>query len=137
MGWDTTTRNATWDSNISWDGQTWVASGIAVRRLTSDGGTLEFPNGTTDPWLSLVLNEGPRDRAITIYKYYFDFLASPQVDDAELVFTGFMDQATITPEKISMRLIERAQYQAFPFTSIDRPTYTHLLQAGRPHTGRQ
>ena len=47
-----TTYATTWDSNIVWGGDTYLASGIEVRNLTSTGCLVEFPNGSSDPGLN-------------------------------------------------------------------------------------
>jgi len=129
MAWDTEVRAATWAASISWNAETWVASGITITALDMNGGTMEMPVGDTDPWLSLVLGEVPRERAIEVYEYHTNLAASPIASDAVLVFSGVMDDVTIS-DSIRVRLIEGATNKAFPFTNIDRPTYTYLLPSG-------
>lgn len=129
MGWDVEVRAATWAASISWNAETWVASGINIRTLDMSGGLMEMPVGDSDPWMALALGEIPRERAIQIYEYHTNLAVSPMVSDAVLVFAGVMDEMTLT-DKLSIRLIEGATNKAFPFTNIDRPTYTYLLAAG-------
>lgn len=120
---------ATWDSNISYGGNTYVASGIEVSRLDSAGATLEFPNGTADPWLSLILNDGTRGAAITIYLHYTDATASPTTD-AIALFTGIMDEADIDDDRIRVKVIAASEQKTFPPNSIDQPTFTYLPASG-------
>jgi hypothetical protein len=129
MGWVTEVRSATWAENISWDSETWTASGLSVKGLDSDGGTLMMPLGDDDPWLDLVVDENQRNRTIQVYEHQTDYTASPVVSDATLIFEGFMDQATIGDE-IQVTLIENKKHKSFPPTSIDRPIYNWLLTTG-------
>jgi len=129
MAWATEVRAATWDQTVTWNSETWVASGLSVSNLTSSGGTLTMPNGDTDPWLALVMGEIPRTRVIQIYEHQTDYTASPNVSDAVEIFYGYMDQAVIG-SSISVSLIESATKKGFPPGSIDRPTYTWLLSSG-------
>lgn len=136
MGWDTASplptwlRVATWDTNISWDSQTWIASGVDVRGISASGGSLEFPMGSDDPWLSLVQTQVPRGRSVTIYEYHTDFSVSPHASDAVQVFSGVMDDAEIRYNRIRVGLIESATNKSFPPTSIGPPTYNYLLAKG-------
>ena len=129
MAWASEVRSATWAANISWNAETWTASGIKITALDTNGGTMEMPCGDADPWLSLVLGELPRNRAISIYEHHTNYTVSPNVSDAVLVFTGVMDEFTAS-NVIRVRLIESATNKSFPFVSIDRPTFTYLLPAG-------
>ena len=129
MAWDTEVRAATWGANLSWNSETWVASGIRITSLDTNGGTMDMPMGDTDPWFALAMDEIPRGRAISIYEYHTNFTVSPNASDAVLVFTGVMDEFTAS-DSIRVRLIESATNKVFPFTSIDRPTYTHFLPSG-------
>lgn len=129
MAWDTPVKAATWDTNISWNGDTWIASGLHVTGLSANGGSLIMPKGDSDPWLALVMGEIPRNRTISVYEYHTDFTVSPNVSDAQLLFSGYMDGAVIGTS-IRVTLIESAIKKAFPPTDIDRPIYTHLLSSG-------
>jgi len=128
MGFASTVRVATWDSAISWDGQTWSASGARISNLSSNGCRLILPTGESDPWLALVLGEGTRDVSISIYEHHTDATASPTTD-AVLVFSGTMDEATIT-DNITIKVIESSRQKTFPPDSVDQPTFTHLLTSG-------
>ena len=128
MGFSSTVRAATWDTAITWNSATWIASGIEVANLGDRGARVKFPNGKADPWLALVLNEGVRGRSISIYEHYTDSTSSPQTG-AVLLFTGIMDELSIT-QGISLSIIESSQAKTFPPTSIDRPTYNYLLTTG-------
>ena len=129
MGWATPVLVATWDQTITWNAETWVASGLTVSNLSGSGGTLDMPNGDTDPWLALVMGEIPRNRTIQIYEHHTNYTVSPAVSDAVEIFAGYMDETTIG-NSIRMNLIESATKKGFPPTSIDRPTYTYLLPSG-------
>ena len=128
MGFSSTVRAATWDTAISWNGLNWIASGIEVANLSDTQARLKFPNGKADPWLALVLNEGVRGRSISIYEHHTDLASSPQTG-AVLLFTGIMDELSITQD-ISLTIIESSQAKTFPPTSIDRPIYNYLLTTG-------
>ena len=128
LSFATENRAATFDTNIAWNGETWVSSGIEVQNLTKAKCMLEFPIGASDPWLSLVLNDGTRGRAIQIYLHYTDDTLSPQAD-AVLLFTGVMDEAVIT-DVIKLVCIESSQVKKFPPDSVDTPTFTNLLKSG-------
>ena len=128
MGFDTVTRVATWDSLISWGGYSWSASGVSVKGLNSSGTRLMLPNGADDPWLSLVLNQGTRDRTISIWEHHRDESSSPQ-EDAVLVFTGIMDEASIT-DKIMVSVLDTSRAKTFPVDSVDQPKFTHLMTSG-------
>ena len=74
MGWDVQSpdverRVATWDTDISWNSETWTASGAKVQTLNAIGGSLMLPNGEADPWLDLVVNQGQRGKTLQIYEY--------------------------------------------------------------------
>jgi len=132
MDWDAASptppyRVATWDDDISWNSQTWVASGAEVNGLNATGGSLRLP--IDGPWLSLVMNQVPRERSIEVYEYHTS-TASPAGSDAELIFAGMMDEATITDGGIRISLIEGRKNKAFPPTSIGPSTYNHLLAKG-------
>ena len=129
MAWATEVRAATWPEAISWNAETWIASGIRIASLNTNGGVMEMPCGDSDPWLALVVGELPRGRAISIYERHTNYAVSPAVSDAVLVFTGVMDSFT-AGNSIRVDLIESATNKAFPFTGIDRPTFTHLLPSG-------
>ena len=129
MGWATPVYAATWDQNISWNAITWIASGLNIPNLDGNGGTLELPLGDADSWLSLVLTEIPRGRTVSVYEYHTNFTVSPNVSDATLLFSGFMDNAQIS-NNIRIGMIEGATKKVFPPTWIDRPTYTYLLTPG-------
>jgi len=117
---------ATWDTAIAWGGKTWIASGMGISRLTSSGAILTFPS--TDTWLSLVLNEGTRQRDIFIYEYQQDTSASPQAD-AVLIFQAEMDEVTIGTD-IRINVIEASRARVFPPGVVDQPVFRHLLPAG-------
>jgi len=129
MDWDTEVRAATWGANLSWNAETWIASGIRITSLDMNGGVMEMPMGDADPWFALCMDELPRGRAISIYEHHTNYTVSPNLSDAVLVFTGVMDEFTAN-NVIRVRLIESATNKTFPFTSIDRPTYTYLLPSG-------
>jgi hypothetical protein len=112
-----------------------------------------MPIGESDPWLSLVLNEGTRDRSILVYEHQtifgtggvltdvdgnplefvggddIDLVGGTQSSDAELIFSGIMDEAEITDE-LTVKVIESSHSKNFPPDSIDQPTFTHLLKPG-------
>lgn len=122
LSFNSENRLATWDTDISWNGETWTASGAEVSDLSETGASLTLP---TDVWLSVVLNDGTRGRNIQIYEYHAT--ASPL--DAVLVFTGKMDTVRIA-ERIEIEVIAASTAKSFPPTSIDRPTFTHLPVSG-------
>ncbi len=128
LGFSAEVKAATYDTDISWNGETWIDSGIEVRNLTRVSGSVEFPLSTDDPWLSLVLNEGTRGRSISIYSHYTDETASPQAD-AVLIFTGVMDEPVFT-DVIKLSVIESSQAKKFPPDSIDVPVFNFLLKPG-------
>lgn len=129
LGFATPQYVATWDANISWDGNTWVASGINVSRLSASGATVEFPNGNDDTWLSTILSEGARGKTIEIYEHHTDTTASPQTD-AVLVFTGVMDSVSIG-DRVKVKVLESSQSKVFPPASVDEDTFTYLLSTGQ------
>jgi hypothetical protein len=129
IGFSLESLACTWGSNISWNSENWVASGIEVKNLTARGATLEFPNGEDDAWLALILNESTRDRPISIYEFHTDYSTSPHGTDAVLVFTGIMDEAEIT-ENIKVTVIESSQARQFPPDSIGPPVFNFLPVAG-------
>lgn len=134
MGWDVQSpdverRIATWDQNISWNSETWTASGAAVEGIGPARARLVLPVGASDPWLSLVQTQVPRDRTVEIYEYHTS-TASPSGSDAELLFTGYMDDASIDEREIQINLIEGKTNKGFPPTSIGPPTYNYLVPAG-------
>ena len=130
MAWASEVRVATWQSNITWNSETWQASGVQVISLDAGGGVLEFPIEDTGPWLSLVLNETPRNRAVEIYEHHTNYAVSPAVSDAVLVFSGVMDEAQIAGN-IRVAIVESSQAKGFPPTSIDRPVYNYMLASGQ------
>ena len=121
-------RAATWDTDIPWNGEVWSASGIRVRNLSRLACTLEFPTGEDDPWLALVMADGVRGREVNIYQHYTDDTVSPQ-SDAELIFTGIMDEVTIT-NKIVVSVLEKSRTITFPPESVEQPKFNYLLQSG-------
>jgi len=129
MGWSTVTRIATWETSISWAGETWAASGANIRGLKTTGGTLVLPNDDDDGWAALVLSEGQQGRTISIYEHHTDISVSPQTD-ALLIFSGEMDQATIGRE-VMITFIASSREMRFPHTKIDSTVYTHLLRPGQ------
>lgn len=133
MGWDAGSPDpryiATWSSAITWNGLIWAASGATVTGLNMNGGSLRLPTGDADPWLNLVVNQGARGRAISIYEHHTDLTASPQTD-AELLFTGIMDTVSISRRGIDIDFIESLRNKSFPTTSIDPWIYTYLLSDG-------
>ena len=129
MGWGTEVRAATWGQNISWNSETWTASGLEVTGLDANGGTLTMPASLSDPWLALVVGEKPINRTIQIYEHHTNMTVSPHVSDAVLVFSGYMDEAQIG-QNIRVTLIEGTQRKGFPAGRIDRPTYNYLLPPG-------
>ena len=129
MGFDPTTRAATWSTAITWNAKTWSASGITVENISPTGASLVFPNGSGDPWLALILGDGVRGRVLNIYEHHTDTTVSPTTD-AQLVFTGIMDEAQIENERITVSAVEASRYKSFPSTSIDTPTFNYLLKTG-------
>jgi hypothetical protein len=135
MGWalsspDVNRRIATWAADITWNSETWSASGADVRSLSPAGGTLLLPNGDTDPWLGLVSTEVARGRTIDIYEYHTS-TASPAGSDATQLFSGLMDAVDITPVDIVISFIDNLLNKRFPPTSITPSVYTELLSAGQ------
>lgn len=130
MAWGTELRAATYARNISWNSETWSASGAEVQGVDASGGILFLPNGEDDPWLNLVHTDIARGREIEIYEYHTDKSASPIASDAELIFFGVMDEVSITEKGIRIALIEGATNKVFPPTSIDVPDYNWLLPVG-------
>ena len=129
MGWSTETRIATWESNITWAGETWTGSGARIRGLKTTGGTLILPNDDDDGWAALVLSEGQQGRTISIYEHHTDISVSPQ-SDALLIFSGEMDQATIGRE-VMITFIASSRVMRFPHTKVNTSVYTHLLRKGQ------
>lgn len=136
IAWDTPARYATWDTDIPWNSETWIASGIKADNLDSTGGTLVFPNDTdysvspnVDYWLDRIA-EDPLDRVVEIYKYNINKTVSPEVADATKIFTGILDRAEVSPERIRVSLVESRQAKGFPPTSIEPPVYNWLLDVG-------
>jgi hypothetical protein len=125
-----TTRICTWDVNISWDSQTWVASGAEIPRIGINGGTLHLPNGDDDPWLGIVGSCGTRDITVTVYEHH-TYTGSPMGSDAEQVFTGVMDGDELTERGFSIALVEGKRNKGFPPTSINRTEYNYLLPKGK------
>jgi hypothetical protein len=123
-------RVATWDTNISWNSLTWLASGVEVENMSLSGGVMILPNGDDDPWRDRVMEDGTRDRTIEVFEYHTDFSASPRVSDAELIFSGIMDESVISHREIRVSLIEGRSNKGFPQTSIGPPDYNHLLPIG-------
>lgn len=119
---------ATWDADISWNGQTWVKSGVQITGVSAAGARMVMPTGTSDPWMSLILNYGARDTAINIYEHHTDATASPQ-SDAVLVFTGIMDAVDIG-NKMVVKIIESSRAKAFPALNAEPNKFTHLMKAG-------
>ena len=120
---------ATWDANISWGGQTWLAGGVEVSRLTPRGATITLPTGASDTWLSTILAQGCRGKAVTIYEHHQDTAASPQTD-AVKIFSGIMDSVNIG-EKLQVTVVEASQSKVFPPSSVDENTFTHILSSGQ------
>lgn len=134
MGWDiaspdVTRRIATWDTDITWNSQTWTASGATVKGLSVERGRLILPNGDGDPWLALVNGQLARDRDIDIYEHHTS-TASPQGSDAVLLFSGRMDGVVIDGLKISINLLNGRANKAFPQGGLNPPTYNYLLPVG-------
>jgi hypothetical protein len=117
---------STWDTDISWNGVNWTASGAKVSNLTAGGCTLTLP--ASDFWLGAILNNQPRNQAISIYEHHTDTTQSPQAD-AVLLFAGVMDRITISAN-IRITCLENSQAKGFPITSIDTPTFNYLLSSG-------
>ena len=129
MNWNTPKRIATWDTNISWNAQTWTASGASVDNLSEEGGTLTLPNGDGDVWLALLTSDVALDRTVQIWEHHTS-TASPAGSDAELVFSGRMDSVSISGISIRINLVEGRTNKGFPATSIGKPNYTWLLPVG-------
>lgn len=120
---------ATWDSDITWNGQTWSAGGVDVSRLTMQGATLSLPTGADDTWLSTIMAQGVRRKTINIYEHHTDTTASPQTD-AVLVFSGVMDAVRIG-NRIQITVLESSQSKVFPPSSVDESVFTYLLSSGQ------
>lgn len=120
---------ATASADISWNGTTWVASGIEVTNVSPESVNLEFPNGTSDPWLSLILNDGQRGVVCEVYEWHQDTTASPQTDAVKL-FSGILDEADIADERIRVSVIAAQEAKQFPPEDIDQPTFTYLPASG-------
>jgi hypothetical protein len=121
-------RAATWDSDIPYGGETYIASGIEVRSLSRTACTIEFPLGENDPWADLIKDNGVLGFAVTIYQHYTDLTASPQAG-AELMFTGIMDQA-VWVDKITVPAQEKSRVTSFPPESVDQPKFNYLIPSG-------
>jgi len=135
MGWtpaspDVNRRIATWPVDISWNSETWTASGAEIRSLNARGGSLSLPNGDTDPWLNLVSTDVARGKTLDVYEHHTS-TSSPAGSDATLIFSGLMDAVDITPTTITINFIENLQNKRFPPTSITTAIYTELLAAGQ------
>jgi|GEM_PF-6139671 hypothetical protein len=134
MGWaasspDVTRTIATYAANITWNAETWYASGALVRSLDMNGGTLQLPNGEDDPWLALVANYNAEGKTVSIYEYQTSW-GSPFGSDATLLFSGLMDEVTIDRNGIQISMIEGLLNKSFPNTSINTTEYTNLLSIG-------
>jgi hypothetical protein len=119
---------STWDSTISWNAETWIASGVEVKNLTRSGCTIEFPLGENDPWLAPINAGGTRGRSVQIYQHYTDTTASPQAW-AVLMFTGVLDSA-VMGDKITVSALEKSRSTSFPPETVDQPKFKHLLTPG-------
>lgn len=130
MALTNTTRAATWDVNISWNGLTWTSSGIEVSNISAAGARLKIAIDDDEPWISRVLDydKGVRGRQILIYEHHTDTTASPQAD-AVLIFSGIMDDVSVSDD-ISITCVDDSQSKGFPPASIDRPKYNYLLEPG-------
>lgn len=115
-------RVATWGGDITWGSLVWAASGARVQGLTVNGGQLILPNDEDDVWLTLVTEEIPRGRSITIYEYHDS--------DAVEIFSGIMDEAVLDARQISIRIIEGLLNKHFPPTSFNVTDFPHLLSGG-------
>ena len=122
------TLAATWDSNISWNGETWLASGVEVRNLTRTRATVELPLGSGDPWLNLINTQGLRGKQLQIYEHYTDETQSPQAG-AVLMFTGIMDTVTMA-NKATVQVVEISQAIQYPLESVTTDKFTFLLKTG-------
>jgi hypothetical protein len=136
MEWSSTLRIATWDTDITWNSQTWTKSGARGENINTAGGTLIVPNDTdfsvsphVNFWLDRIA-EDPLDRAIQIYQYNINKTVSPWVGAAEEIFNGIMDRAEVRVNGIRISLIESRQVKKFPPSSIEPPTYNWLLDVG-------
>jgi hypothetical protein len=142
MDWASPLRVATWDSDITWNAQTWIASGVRGENINSTGGQLILPNDTdfsvspqVNFWLDRIA-EDPLDLAVQVYQYNINKTVSPWISDAEEIFNGIMDRSEVTLRGIRIRLVESRQAKAFPPTSIEPPVYNWLLDIGdRLHWG--
>jgi len=122
------TLAATWSSNILWNGETWLASGVEVRNLSRARATVELPLGDTDPWLNLINTQVLRGKQIQIYEHYTDETQSPQAG-AVLMFTGLMDSVTLA-DKATVQVTEISRAIQFPLESVTTDKFTFLLQPG-------
>lgn len=131
MAWATERRIATFDIDISWDSETWSASGAVVQNIGPNGGTMILPIGTGLPWIGLANTEKLRGRAIEVYEYHTDFTASPQESDATPIFSGTMDDGVATIKGLRVNLREGKKNRVFPPGNIEPPTYNFLLASGQ------
>ena len=130
MGWTTERRICTWDQNITWNSETWTASGASIEGLKAEGGRLVLPNGDGDPWLALVHSELALDRTVQVYEHHTYRDVSPNTTDAVLLFSGRMDSVRIKDIQIEIDLIEGRKNKGFPPGSLGPPTYNWLLPPG-------
>lgn len=131
MGWETERRIATFDANITWNSETWTASGGEAQNISAQGGTLLLPVGTGLPWAGLCKDEKARGRSIVVYEYHTDFSVSPRISDADQIFSGTMDDASVTLDGIRISLREGRKHKKFPPDNIEPPTYNFLLADGQ------
>ena len=134
MGWDVQSpdverRVATWDTDISWNSETWTASGAKIQSINARGGSLMLPNGDADPWLDLLVNQGCRGKTLQIYEYQTS-TGSPAGSNAEELFQGTMDASQITNKAIKITFISSLLSKTFPHTTINNDDYPYLLSTG-------
>jgi hypothetical protein len=124
-----TVRRWSSHSTISWSGNTWTAIGLRMEDLAvgvlAVGGTLAMSNADNTIG-TLVLAEGVKDRAITIYGY----------DAAEPTAVVWLASAVgaramVAPREVRIDLRHRAEYTASPRTFVDAAAgFTQMLPSG-------
>lgn len=134
MGWDVQSpdverRVATWDTDISWNSETWTASGAKIQSINPSGGNLVLPNGDGDPWLDLIVNQGQRGKTLQVYEYQTSW-GSPAGSNAEELFLGTMDASQITKNGIRITFVSALLNKSFPHTTITNEEYPYLLTTG-------
>lgn len=120
-----------WSSHgtISWGGNTWTAVGMRVDDLAvgvlAVSGSLLMSN-VDDVIGTLVLAEGVKDRAITIYGY-------DAAEPTEVVWlaSAVGARAQVDPRQVRIDLRHRAEFTVAPRTFVDAAAgFTQMLPSG-------